>query len=70
MSFYSTAPKDNTKIYCIGLMVLKQTSPETLSHIVSEAIKETEIKYDCKIVVKSNASFQPGYPKPTHRITD
>ena len=47
-----------------------QTSPETLSHIVSEAIKETEIKFDCKIVVKSNASFQPGYPKPAYRIID
>ena len=47
-----------------------QTSPETLSHIVSEAIKETEIKFNCKIVVKSHASFQPGYPKPAYRITD
>ncbi|MGN6340340.1 MAG: GTP-binding protein [Ginsengibacter sp.] len=47
-----------------------QTSPEALSYIISEAIKETEIKFGCKIVVKSNASFQPGYPKPTHRITD
>jgi len=24
MNFYSTAPKDNTKIYFIGLMVLKR----------------------------------------------
>jgi G3E family GTPase len=47
-----------------------QTSPEMLSHIVSEAIKETEIKFDCKIVLKSNASFQPGYPKPAYRIID
>jgi G3E family GTPase len=47
-----------------------QTSPEALSHIVSEAIKETETKFSCKIVVKSHASFQPGYPKPVYRITD
>jgi G3E family GTPase len=62
----------NGKSNAAGLVINArvQTSPETLSHIVSEAIKETEIKYDCKIVVKSNASFQPGYPKPTHRITD
>lgn len=47
-----------------------QTSPEALSQIISEAIKETEIKFNCKIVVKSHASFQPGYPKPVYRITD
>lgn len=47
-----------------------QTSPETLSHIVSEAIKETEIKFGCNIVVKNKASFQPGYPKPAYRIVD
>lgn len=47
-----------------------QTSPEALSNIVSESIKETEIKFNCKIVVKSHASFQPGYPKPVYRITD
>lgn len=47
-----------------------QTSPEALSHLISESIKETEIKFNCKIVVKSHASFQPGYPKPVYRITD
>ena len=47
-----------------------QTSPEALSHIISESIKEIEINFNCKIVVKSHASFQPGYPKPVYRITD
>jgi len=63
---------ENEKNNSAGLLINArvQTSPETLSHIVSEAIKETEIKFDCKIVVKSNASFQPGYPKPAYRIID
>jgi len=47
-----------------------QTSSEALSHIVSEAIAETEIKFNCTIEVKSHASFLPGYPKPVYRITD
>ncbi len=47
-----------------------QTSPERLSQIMLEAIKETEIKSNCKIAVKSVASFQPGFPKPTYRISD
>jgi len=47
-----------------------QTSPEALSHIISESIKEIEINFNCKIVVKSHASFQPGYSKPVYRITD
>lgn len=47
-----------------------QTSPERLSQLISEAIKETEIKSNCKIAVKSMASFRPGYPKPTYRISD
>lgn len=47
-----------------------QTSPKMLSQIMSEAIKETEMKSNCKIVVKSLASFQPGFPNPTHRIVE
>lgn len=47
-----------------------QTSPESLSKIMSESIKETEIKSNCEIAIKSIASFQPGFPTPTHRIMD
>lgn len=59
--------KNNTATLLINARV--QTSPERLSHIISEAIKETEIKFNCKIAVSSIASFQPGFPNPTHRIT-
>jgi len=47
-----------------------QTSPEKLSQLMSEAIKETQIKCNCKIAVKSLASFQPGFPRPTYRIAE
>ena len=60
--------KNNAAALLINARV--QTSPETLSYIISEAIKETAMKFNCNITVKSNASFQPGFPKPTHRITD
>ncbi|MEJ7682790.1 MAG: GTP-binding protein [Segetibacter sp.] len=45
-----------------------QTTPETLSAIVADAIDEEERKSSCKIFVRSLSSFKPGYPKPTHRI--
>lgn len=32
MNFYSTAPKDNTKIYFIGLMVLKRIYEQILQN--------------------------------------
>lgn len=60
--------KNNSADLLINARV--QTSPEKLSRLVSEAIKETEIKFNCKIVLKSIASFQPGFPDPTHRIMD
>ena len=47
-----------------------QTTPESLSKIIAESIEETELKFGCKILLKSMASFQPGYPKPTHRIVN
>ncbi len=45
-----------------------QTTPETLSEIISDAIEEQEKKSSCKIFVRSLSSFKPGYPKPTYRI--
>lgn len=45
-----------------------QTEPELITQLIKEAIAETESKYDCKIIVASLSAFQPGYPKPTHRI--
>ena len=45
-----------------------QTEPETLQHIIFEAIDETAIKANCKIQIQSFSAFKPGFPKPTHRI--
>jgi len=45
-----------------------QTDPETISQLVEEAIRETETVSGCKIIVSEVASFQPGYPRPVHRI--
>ncbi len=60
--------KDNLATLLINARV--ETSPEMLSHLMSEGIKETEIKSNCKITVKSLASFQPGFPSPTYRIEE
>ena len=45
-----------------------QTTPEIIAGLIAEAINEIEIQSGCKIIVKSHSAFQPGYPRPTHRI--
>lgn len=47
-----------------------QTSPHFLETLIHEATKETEEARECKIIVQSLSSFQPGYPRPTHRVAD
>ncbi len=47
-----------------------QTSPKFLEELIGLAIKETEEERECRIIVNSLSAFQPGYPKPTHRIAD
>jgi G3E family GTPase len=45
-----------------------QTEPGVLKNIISSAIEETAHQSGSKIVVNKLSCFQPGYPKPTHRI--
>jgi CobW/HypB/UreG, nucleotide-binding domain len=45
-----------------------QTDPNNLSHLVTIATTAIEKEYDCTIRTISKHSFQPGFPKPTHRI--
>lgn len=45
-----------------------QTKPIVLKHIIDEAIYEVALKTKSKIQVQSISAFQPGFPKPTHRI--
>lgn len=63
---------ENKKNHAATLLINArvQTAPERLSQLISEAIKEIEIKSNCKIGVKSLASFQPGFPRPTYRIAE
>lgn len=45
-----------------------QTEPETLSAEIATAIAETEKTSACTIRTISESCFQPGYPRPTHRV--
>jgi len=45
-----------------------ETSPGMIAQLVREAITESEVQFNCKIIVISLNSFQPGYPKPVHRF--
>jgi Ni2+-binding GTPase involved in maturation of urease and hydrogenase len=46
-----------------------QTEPASLSNLVASAITAVEKDYDCTIRTISKHAFQPGFPKPTHRIS-
>jgi G3E family GTPase len=45
-----------------------QTAPQTLTQHVAAAIAKTEKQYACSIRTLTESCFQPGYPRPTHRI--
>jgi G3E family GTPase len=44
-----------------------ETDPDRLKQIFFEAISKSQ-NMDCSIEVQNLDSFQPGYPRPTHRI--
>jgi hypothetical protein len=45
-----------------------QAEPVLLQTIVNDAILETELEAGCKITEHHLSAFQPGYPRPTHRM--
>lgn len=45
-----------------------QTTPALLQNLVEQAILETGMSTESRILTESENSFQPGYPKPLHRI--
>ncbi len=45
-----------------------QTTPEKITQLVNKTIHELEMQSGSKVIVNSVTSFQPGYPKPVHRI--
>jgi G3E family GTPase len=46
-----------------------QTDPRELQQIVALAIEETMTETGCRIVTHKLSAFQPGYPRPLHRIS-
>lgn len=47
-----------------------QALPAQVQEIITAAINKIQLKTGSRIVVQKWASFQPGYPMPTHRIAD
>ena len=45
-----------------------QTEPAILSRLIADTIRATEKEHDCTIRINTESCFQPGYPRPTHRI--
>ncbi|MFI5124110.1 MAG: GTP-binding protein [Chitinophagales bacterium] len=45
-----------------------QTEPEILSLLVSDSLNELEKQGEFKVRVRTHSAFQPGFPRPTHRI--
>lgn len=45
-----------------------QTGPAILSGLMRDIIRSVEEAYGCTIHTASESCFQPGYPRPTHRI--
>lgn len=45
-----------------------QAPPELLTQLIAGAIKEIELQSGCTMLVTSLSAFQPGYPRPVHRM--
>ncbi|HET6252911.1 MAG TPA: GTP-binding protein [Puia sp.] len=45
-----------------------QTTPAILSELIAGAIQATEEEQGCTIRTLTASCFQPGYPRPTHRV--
>ncbi|HEY6978537.1 MAG TPA: GTP-binding protein [Chitinophagaceae bacterium] len=47
-----------------------QTTPQLLQQAITFAIEETINQINCRISTNQASAFQPGYPKPLHRIAE
>jgi G3E family GTPase len=63
-----TVETKNASFASILINARVQTTPAVLTELVNKTIQQTENESSCTTVQKSFASFQPGYPTPTHRI--
>lgn len=46
-----------------------ETAPAILKNIVDDVLEAAEQTFGCKIIAGKWSAFQPGYPRPAHRIT-
>lgn len=46
-----------------------QAEPAAVERIINSVLMEARDTYHCAIVAEKQASFKPGYPMPTHRLT-
>jgi len=60
---------DASQIATILINARVQTEPELLQKILYETIDEISLKTNSYIQVQSLYAFQPGFPKPTYRIS-
>jgi hypothetical protein len=73
ISFTSTGTTDHIPIKSAASTRLLinariQTSPVELSDLIAEAIQATEKERPCTIRTLTASCFQPGFPRPTHRL--
>ena len=63
-------PSDYPKTKRVSLLINArvQAEPSQLIEIVSNAINATFGQFNNRVVVKKMSAFQPGYPRPAHRI--
>ena len=54
----------------VVLNVRVQADPETLKKIISDSMKNLQKEKNCTINITNSNAFIPGYPRPTHRITN
>jgi hypothetical protein len=47
-----------------------ETEPAMLKNIVDDVLIAAEQTFGCKIISEKWSAFQPGYPRPVHRIAD
>jgi CobW/HypB/UreG, nucleotide-binding domain len=80
ISFTSTGTTDRTPIHATHLPIRPaanatllinariQTTPALLTELMTDAIQSTAKTHNCTIRTISASCFQPGFPRPTHRI--
>lgn len=64
------APVHNCKHIGLLINARVQASPAQLQSLITNTIHEAIMQTGCRIVKHKSSAFQPGYPKPVHRIAE